>query len=287
MLKKLFGGKSKERKTGVYKIANQSLEELNDLPGGGSINEIIIELGYNTEQIHTVLTFNSKQISSIGVKIFTKEPVFVLTNVGVANLKMSTLNSELRNINWDSEYSSSGIESILTEGIENKSLTIEYLKSVIQLNSKTETIFLAKELDLYLHFEVNILIDFSSTDGLNAASKWLKSINEPIFNNMLAEATTYHVSEMDAIEEVNIQCGALRSIPEAINNEFIDEHVNSFGNYNFYNLLAAHYNPELSKDNFIHVNKERFIKLSENEFKVDRFVYQFSEIGLLENAWKE
>lgn len=287
MFNKLFG--NKERKTGTYKVIGDSLEEYDVLPEGGSMNAICLDLGYHPDQIHIAMTFDSKITSNIGVKIFTKDPVFVMTEDKVKDINLKTVHSELNKIDWDFEYSSSNIEDTLEQGIENQTLTYDYLNSVISLSSKGDEIYLAKELDLYLQFENNTLVSFTSTDGLSAASKWLKSVNYDIFENMLREAQSYHSSNEDAIEEINCQCAALRAIPDAINNEFIDNHINAFGNYNFYNLYAAHYasESEITKREFLLVNKERIIELTDYKFIVDGFSYQFDENDLLENVMTE
>jgi hypothetical protein len=287
MFNKLFG--NKERKTGTYKVIGDSLEEYDVLPEGGSMNAICLDLGYHPDQIHIAMTFDSKITSNIGVKIFTKDPVFVMTEDKVKNINLKIVHSELNKIDWDFEYSSSNIENILEQGIENQTLTYDYLNSVISLSSKGDEIYLAKELDLYLQFENNTLISFASTDGLSAASKWLKSVNYDIFENMLREAQSYHNSNEDAIEEINCQCAALRAIPDAINNEFIDNHINAFGNYNFYNLYATHYasESEITKEEFLLVNKGRIIELTDYKFIVDGFSYQFDENDLLENVMTE
>lgn len=287
MFKKLFG--NKERKTGTYKVIGESLIEYDVLPEGGSMNAICLDLGYHPDQIHIAMTFDSKITSNIGVKIFTREPVFVMTQDKVKNIDLKTLHSELNKIDWKFEYSSSNIENILEQGIENQTLTFDYLNSIIKLSSKNNEIYLAKELDLHLKFENNLLVSFASTDGLNAASKWLKRVNMELFTNMLREAQTYHKSNEDAIEEVNCQCNALQSIPNAINNEFINNHINAFGNYNFYNLYAAHYasESEITKSEFLVVNKGRILELTNYKFIVDGFSYQFDENDLLENVLNE
>lgn len=289
MLKNLFANKSKKRKTGTYKVIGETIEEYEVLPEGGSMNSISMDLGYHPDQIHIVMTFDSKITSNIGVKIFTKEPVFVMTENKVKDIKLSKVHSELNKVDWSFEYSSSNIEDILEQGVENKSLTLDYLKSVTQLSLKEDEIYLAKELDLYLQFEDNILILFTSTDGLNSAAKRLKKINIEMFESMLNEAQSYHESLGDAIEEVNCQCSALQTIPEAMNNEFLDIHINAFGNYNFYNLYAAHYATEsdISKDEFLLVNKGRGMVLTDYKFIIDGFSYQFDEDGYLENVLNE
>ncbi|MBU8893296.1 MAG: hypothetical protein KOO66_10990 [Bacteroidales bacterium] len=286
MLRKLFGENSATRKTGTYKVIGNVLEEYETLPDGGSMNAISMDLGYHPDQVHIAITFDSKITSNIGVKIFTKEPVFVMTEDKIKSINLSTVQTELNKIDWSFEYSSSNIESILEQGIENKSLTLDYLKSVTTLTSKGDDIYFAKEIDLLLQFENEILVTFGSTDGLNAASKWLKSINFEIFESMLTEAQSFHESLDEAIEEINCQCSALHAIPDAMENEFIDSHINTFGNINFYNLYAAHYasDSEISKNEFLLVNNGRILLLTDFKFVVDGFTYQFDENDFLENV---
>jgi len=50
---------------------------------------------------------------------------------------------------------------------------------------------------------------------------------------MLSEAMQYHRNEIEAMEEVNLQCESLRGIPQAIQNEFIYLHEKVNGNINF------------------------------------------------------
>lgn len=286
ILKSIFGGDNK-RKSGIYKIQAGNLIELDESPGGGSINDIIRSLGYELNQVHTIMTFDSKEISNIGVKALSKKPVFVLTNDGVSNLKVSTLKRELSNIDWGFEYESTEVQSILAEGIENANLTLDFLSDAVKLDKKSENIYKAVNFGLLLHFANGKLIRFSSSDGLSAESKWLKNINPNLFNSMLAEAKQFQESEMDALNEVDKQCIALRSIPEATNNPFISKHLNHHGNYSFYNLNAAHYLPKLTIEEFLKINKGRYIKLSDSQIKVYDFIYSFDENGMLIESWED
>jgi len=284
IFKKNYG----ERKTGIYRLENDyNLIEFDTSPGNGSINSIIEELGFERSQIHVIFTFDSKKIEYIGVKIFTKHVAFVLTKETVVNLTLSILNQELNKVDWNYEYSSHNIEDILNVGIESKSLTLDFLKTVIELNKENDTLYLAPTLDLYLNFNNNILNGFASSEWSNAASKWLKNLNENMFDDMLSEASNYHESEFDAMLEVNIQCDSLQSIPAGIENEFISQHRKSNGNINFYNLFAAHYDNSISIQDFKHVNKGRFILKDEYHLEVDGFIYEFGSTGKLINAFKE
>jgi hypothetical protein len=284
LFKKLFGHNKSSRTTGVYKVENKKLIELDETPGNGSINSIIEYLGFETNQVHLVMFFDSKIVTNIGFKIFTKTPLFIMTKDHVSNLTLPQINKELKNIDWNFEYSSTEIESILETGIDCENLTLDYLQSVTTLKKKTSEIYLAPELDLILYFHNNLLVKTTSIDGLSSASKWLKDLNPAMFEDMLEEAKSYHNSELEAKDEVNKQCDALQSIPNANNNEYTNEHISKHGNCNFYNLHAAHYSPSINMNEFLHVNKGRYIKLSDNEIKIGSYVYQFDENGLLNHT---
>lgn len=238
---KVFSQKSYERKTGIFINNNQNLIELEKLPDSGSINDITKSLGYNENQVHSIFLFDSNILTNVIVKIFTKEVVFAISKVNASNLTMSILNKELENINWEFEYSSSEIESILSDGIENRALTYDYLNSIIHLKPLSDLIYYSTNIDLNLHFDNGILIDFSSSDGFNAASRWLRNLNQSMFDRIVTEAKFNQKLNSAAIDEINAQCDALQSIPNAIDNKFLNKFINSNGNYNFYNLKVVHY----------------------------------------------
>ena len=288
MFKGLFGKKSNEsgsNKTGFYKIDGNKLIELDERPGIGSINDTIEYLGYNLTQIHTVNTFDSKTIEVIGVKIFTKDPVFVWAKEKNTKLDFKALTRELKNTDWSFEYSSHTIEDILTDGIEARSLTFEYLNSVLDLQKESDNLFNAPSINLYLNFNDGFLESYTSSDWTNAASKWLKDANDQLFENMLSEAMRFHRNEIEAMEEVNLVCEALQGIPNATQNEFIDLHRKRNGNINFFNLLAAHYNSfqgeRIKIDEFKTVNKGRLVSIDDQTFEVDQFIYEFDAEGFL------
>ncbi|OMP75682.1 MULTISPECIES: hypothetical protein [unclassified Chitinophaga] len=103
---------------------------------------------------------------------------------------------------------------------------------------------------------------------------------------MLKEAKLYHRNDLEAFEEVNLQCDALQKIPHAIKNHFIPLHVKSNGNINFYNLLAAHYPSNTKIEEFKIVNKGRYSCNKPHEFEIDRFTLQFDVAGHLIKAQK-
>lgn len=276
----LFRNESKQSKTGIFVLKTGDLVELDQLPGGGSFNDITNSLGYNNSEIHTVLLFDSKNIEAIGVKVFTQEVVFAVSKNN-KNLTLPQLNSELRNVDWGFEYDSNRIEEILNEAIDEKSLTLNFLNSVLALIPQSESIYSSRKLDLLLHFENGTLIKYSSPDGYNSAAKWLRNLNGSLFNDLYSEAINNQKTELDAIFEVNNQCDALQSIPDATQNPYMDLHLNSKGIPNFYNLWVAHYLPKITIGDFMSMNRNRYKRLSNREIVVNEITYNFDEDGYL------
>ncbi|MHA8061183.1 hypothetical protein PQG22_07890 [Aquirufa beregesia] len=281
MFNKLFGKKSQEYKTGIFKLEGDRLVEFDNLPGDGSINSIIISCGYELSQVHIVLTFDSKVIEFIGFKIFSKEVVFAKVKQEKDNLDLKVLKREIAKIDWDYEYSSHTVLDILNNGIEANSLSFEFLSSVLELKKDGDSLYQSPQLELYLNFRTGKLENFTSLNWLNADSQWLKKINNGMFDAILNEAFQYHFSEIEAMEEVNLQCLAIRKIPNAINNEFIPLHIKPNRNINFYNLFVTHYDSNIYVDEFKIVNKGRFISRNEITLEVDKFVFQFDSNGFL------
>ena len=240
MLKNLFNKGKDKNSTGIYVFENSNLIELEETPGNGSINSIIESIGFSTNQVHTVHTFDSKKIEVLGFKIFSKEVLFALAKKD-RTISVADILKEKRKIDWQFEYSSLNVEDILNDGIKAQNLSLDFLSSVLELIREDTSLFKSKEFDLYLQFENNLLQAFTSSEWENSATKWLKGLNEKMFQEMVEEAKKYHDNDIDTMEEVNNQTESLLNIPEAMNNEFIPLHTKRNGNINFYNLLIAHY----------------------------------------------
>jgi len=286
MIKNLFNKNSEKSKTGIFVFENSSLVELEETPGNGSINSIIESIGFSTNQIHTVHTFDSKRIEILGFKIFSKEVLFALSKKN-RKISIADISKERKHIDWQFEYSSLNVEEFLNEGIDAQNLSFDFLSNVLELTQEDTNLFKSEEFDLYLQFEDNLLQAFTSSEWENSSSKWLKGINESMFSEMVEEAKNYHDNDIDAMEEVNNQANSLLDIPEAMNNEFIDLHKKPNGNINFYNLLVTHYTQDCELEEFIFMNKGRFKKLSELTFEIGVFVYEFNESNELVNIYKK
>lgn len=281
MLKNLFS-KEDGNGTGVFKVKDKNLIELTEMPGNGSINSIIENLGYPINLIYTVHRFDSKRIDCLGFKILSKELVFVLARDKEAKVSYSDVFKEINQIDWDFEYSSLNIEDILNDGIELENISLDFFKSVINdLSYVNEQTYQSKKLGLYFSFEEDTLKAFTSTSWDSSSTKWLKNLNPYMFEQMLKEANLYHDNEIDAMEEVNNHCESLLNIPQAMQNEFIELHRKQNGNINLYNLLITHYSQNCNLDEFQFMNKGRYSKVGKNSYTIGKFVYEFGDLNQL------
>src|SRR5699024_10759339 len=153
-------------------------------------------------------------------------------------------------IDWDFEYSILNVEDILQEGIEYENFNLSFVKSLLDLTKKDDYLYESKKYGLYLQFENEILKAFTSTDWGSLTTNWLKDINQERINNMIKEAKLLHRNEIEAMEEVNKQNNAFMKVPYAMKNEFLSLHKNKYGNFNFYNLVIAHYTQDCCQNEF-------------------------------------
>lgn len=285
MFKNIFGSNESTSKTGFFKVENDKLIGINEIPGNGSINSCIESLGFPRNHIRTVNTFSSKKTDCLGFKALSKELVFVLAKTPEAKLSYSDVQKEVKQIDWSYEYSSLNIEDILQDGIDMENFDLNFLKSVVALRKDSENIYKSEQLGLYLQFENDILTAFTSTSWDNSATKWLADLNPIMIRKMTEEAKQYHQNDMDSMEEVNKQAKSLLGIPHAANNDFIPLHTKTNGNVSFYNLLVTHYtNKECNIDEFLFMNKGRFRKINNNTIEVANFIYSFNTLGQLESV---
>ncbi len=281
----IFKSKRESDSTGIY-VMNGVFRELDVLPGNGSINSIIDSLGYDRNLVHVVHALDSSKIDCIGVKLFsddkTNQILFALAK-DKRKLKLQDVYTAMKKIDWSFEYSALDIEDILESGIEYNNLSKEYLQDFADLTMIGKDTYESKKFGLYLRFENDMLAAFSSADWDNKASRWFKEINPDMFSCMFLEAKKYHKDEITAMREVNLQCDCMLNTPAGFQNEFLEKHIKSTGNINFYNLLVIHYNYECSLEDFLFINKGRCISLGSNSYKCENYMFNFDDDGKLVN----
>lgn len=96
----LFNRQKKISNTGVFIVDGRSLRPLDEMPKENSINSISESLGYFTDQVHVVPTFESSIIEFIGFKRRTKQPIFVGTKDKDTPLSYPDVSDEIEQIDW-------------------------------------------------------------------------------------------------------------------------------------------------------------------------------------------
>jgi len=270
--------KKNEKKTGIYKIENNNLIEIDETPGNGSINSIIEHFGYPTNLVHVVLAFDSNKIECLGFKVLTKELIFVLQKSDYKKISYSDVMKEISNIDWKFEYDSLKIEDVFNDAVKEENLSVDFLKSISSdLTLIKDNVYQSEKFGLFFYFENNILKSFDSTGYDSTATKWFKNINPNMYQHILKEANLYHGREENAMKEVNLQCEAMLDLPDGVKNEFVNLHVSELGNVNFYNILITHYNQDCELEDFLIVNKGRLKKYDSKTFAVGDYIYEFDE----------
>jgi hypothetical protein len=209
MFKNIFGDSKSASKTGFFRVDNETLIEINEVPGNGSINSCIESLGFPRNHIRIINTFKSDKTDCLGFKTLSKELVLVLAKSRETKLSYSDVQKEINKVDWSFEYSSLNIEGILEEAVDLENFDFKFLKSVVDLKEDGDNVYKSEKLGLYLQFENGILKAYTSSGWDNSASKWLNDLNPAMLLKMKEEALKHHHNEMDSMEEVNKQANSL------------------------------------------------------------------------------
>ena len=286
MFKNLFSKNEYSSKTGFFKVDNEQLIPIDKLEKG-SINDCIETIGFPTNHIYTIHTSDSNKISCLGFTTLSRKLQFVLSKNPQIKISYTDVLNASKNIDWDFEYSDLNVEDILQEGIESENFNLDFVKSILDLKIEDKNLYKSNKFGLYLHFENNILKAFSSSEWEHSSTKWLKTINQKMIENMTEEAKQYHRNEIEAMEEVNNQTKAFMNVPNAMKNEYLSLHKNHRGNINFFNLVIAHYTKDCGQDEFLFMNKGRFEKIDNQIFRVGNYNYEFDKEKDLIDVYEE
>lgn len=282
-LSTLFGGN--KQSSGLFIPDNSGFKELTDEIPIKSINAISEHLGYHPDQVYSYYEGQESKsdISNVIVEVFSRNIVFVLTKDTVTKLDKKRVDNYLRNFTVKNVFNSYTSESILEDGIENKSLKIGFLARVLNIEDPEQNgMIFVESLGLYLFFIDGYLVNFQSSDGLNEWAKFWKDRNTNLFSSYEKTAKLYWGNDINkVIEEINIQADSWAKIPQAMDNEYITLHKTKFGTVNFTMLLVCHYNHGLSFYDFTTINHGRYKEIGVGKYKVDKFAYEFSEDGVL------
>jgi len=263
-----------------------------------TIKSIVQYLGYNSEQVYSYFNtdISDTKIFAIVFKVFTDQIVFVVTNDSDVQLSAESVNHYLSNFDLNKVFDSYKIESTLDKGIKNKSLTSDYLASVLNLEnpSPNGTIY-ASKIGYNLEFKQGVITSYNSSDGLNKWAKLWKEENYELYKSYEDAARKYWGDDLQKIiDEINIQADAFANTPEAFRNEYVKYHKTAEGTINFKMLLVAHYNVPMTLKEFKEINHGRYELTDEfntpegykrTTYKVNKTLYTFSENGTLINSY--
>lgn len=275
---------NKRTSTGIFKPSGNGFKEYKGETGNGSVNDVTKWLGYNPDQVYC--TFDSdpkKQINFIVFEIFTRNIVCISTNTNVTYLTEKDIKRYLANFSVTKEFTTLRISDDLTTGIENGSLPIDFLARILQLNNSSRNgMFYSERIKTYLYFTEGLLTDFHIDDGLFPAAKHVQEVNKTVFNWISEIAYKYWPQDsFQAKKEINIQCEAWSTIPNAFGNEYIPLHRTENGGANLHMIKVCHYGHPITIEQFKEINHGRYSLINHNQqtrrvdFVCGNFKYQF------------
>lgn len=253
---------------------------------GLSFNDCITFLGYHKDQVMILYSTQSEKITNIAFEIFTRNIVFIRTDKKITFIADRDLKKALTGFSVTKYYTSGEIKTLLETGIENESLTVEFLASALKLTSVSRNgMFYASRIKTYLYFTNGLLSDFLYDDGFSTDAKQLKQVNKTVYDILARAAYKYRVEDdFGAQKEINIQSEAWSAIPNAFGNEFIPLHTYDGGLVNLHMIRVCHYGLPITRLAFQEINYGRYHVISGNGtedvvLRLGHFDYRFSNKG--------
>jgi hypothetical protein len=272
----------------VFVPTANGFKKLTSIPGNASASAIYEHLGYHSDQVFSQYDERKESdFHTIGFEIFSKNIIFINAKEGIESIDGSKLMPFLQKLTDEKLYDSLDVESTLSEGIDNKSLSSAFLGRILDIKDiDPDGVFFVDKLGMYLYFSNGYLVDFQSSDGLN---KWAKYWNQstPGFTDDYETEAKKHWGrdQKRVLHEVNVQANAAADVPKGMRNEYIPLHTNKNGLINFRMLLACHYDQPISLADFLALNHGRYQELSnQGKYRLGRFDYLFSNDGVLIQA---
>jgi len=265
----------------------------------GSINDIAIQLGYHSSQLHTYWKdFNDPKIHVVCLEIFTKNVVFILAQAGIDSLDEKYIDDYLKGFNLKEEYGGYKAKDLLENGIEYQSLKIDFLGRIFNIKEPNDNgLFFVESINMNLFFIDGRLTDIQPSDGLSEWARQWKDMNPRMFNQYEEVAKRFWGTNLSMIiKEINKQADAWAAIPNAMNNEFLELHTTKFGTINFYMLKICHYVKAINLEDFLEINHGRYKEVKplfsfsatkNKKYIVDRFTYEFSLDGNLSQYYSK
>jgi hypothetical protein len=274
---------NKRSSSGVFTASKNGFMEYKGQAGNGSINDTLYALGYHPDQAYTT-RFNTNPKEAIQVvvfEIFSRNIIFVMTSKKTTYITEKDLRKHLGNFSVSKEFDSIRINEVLNAGLENASLSSEFIAKVLHLKAISNNgMFYSERIKTYLYFTEGRLTDFHFDDGLFPWSKYLKEMNPTVYKNISDTALKYWAdNDFQIKKEINIQSEAWSNTPDALRNEYLSLHRTENGGFNFHMLRVCHYKYPLKLKQFKEINHGRFMIVEENnsykEISCGKFQYQF------------
>lgn len=276
--------------TGIFVYDNGVYREYKADVGNGSINAISIALDYNLNEVHSYFLSEgaSEKIHHIVLEVFSRNVVFVLTHKHITFITDKDIRKGMTGFSYDYEYSPSRVHDILTVGVENGTLGIDFLSEVLSIkNTANFGLFYAKKIRTYLQVTNGVLTDFQFDDGFSTGARQLKSANQTVFDAISEIAKRHRPNDIFMqTREINQQSEAWAMVPGARGNEYCRLHRYPNGGINFYMLMVCHYDQYITEEEFRNINFGRYDwdkswKGIGRKYNCGHFTFQFSPDGAL------
>lgn len=277
---------SKRKSSGIFIPSVNGYVEYQGEMGNGSINDIGNHLGYNNDQTYTTVgkIDKTEKIKAVIFEIFTRNVVFILVDTKVTFITDKDVQKHLGDFSVNKEFTSLRINNTLSEGIENETLNIEFLSRVLNLKDAAPNgMFYSEKIKTYLYFTNGILTNFQYDDGLFPWAKHLQKVNKTVYKKLADLANKYWPDNpFQAQKEINIQCEAWASIPDAYGNEYLHLHGTENGGANLHMLRVCHYGFSINLEQFMELNHGRYLLIREEQesnsvcYKCGLFLYIFN-----------
>ena len=259
-----------------------------------SLNDVARAMKYKPGQLKFYTDFENYglgDIRSVAFKVFSDQIVFIFVDKKIDALSPQVVKNYLKNYSWTEVYNPNEIVDRLTKGIDNQSLTVDYIAGIFNITDyKSDCTLDIKKLGYKLTFKNNLLVNYSSSDGLSEWAKVWKEKAHSVYLSYKNEAEKYWGNNEDAvINEINTQAEAWANVPDANDNPYIKYFRTKEGNVNFKMLMVARYKEPMSEKEFLILNHGRYTKDShkKNTYVVNNTTYTFSSNGKLISAKTE
>lgn len=277
---------NKKKSSGVFVPDGNRLKEYKGDVGNGSINSVTLALGYHPDQLYSpILKGGNERIQYIAYEIFTRNLVYIKTLSSVTYLTQKDINKALGDFSVNKEFDNLRINEVLNDGVENGSLSIEFMSRILKMNDLSKNgFFYSEKIEAYLYFTDGFLSDFHFDDGLFPYAKQLRNNIPAVYKKIEDLAFKYWPdNKFQANKEINMQCEAWANLPNAYGNQFIPLHRTENGGVNLHMIRVCHYNYPIVIDQFIEINHGRYHKLVENEevrqYRCGNFNYTFDKVS--------